>query len=95
MSCSSGTKLDGLLRSENDGDLRNRVPLYGTAQMQDGLRSWFERHVVVGNAEQFLAVEYGAAVGLECPGATQYLSVLPGTQIGFPTSLCVRVSKRA
>jgi hypothetical protein len=86
MSFSSVTKFVGLVKSENDGDLKNRVPLYGTAQMHDGLRSWFERHGV-GNAEQFLAVEYGAAVGLDCPGSTQYFSLLPGTQIGFPTSL--------
>ena len=86
MSCSSVTKVVGLVKSENDGDLKNRVPLYGTAQMQLGLRSWFERHGV-GNAEQFLAVEYGAAVGLDCPSSTQYFSLLPGTQIGFPTSL--------
>lgn len=55
MWCSNRMKYELLLRSENGGDLKNSVPLYGTAQMQVGLSIWFDRHAG-GSEEQFLAV---------------------------------------
>ena len=74
------------MRSENDGALKNSVPLYGTAHVQLGLRSWLERHVG-GSPIQFLAVVYDGAAGLDWSVVLQYCSVLPWLQIGFPESL--------
>lgn len=42
-------------QSENGGDLKNMVPLYGTAQVQVGLSIWSDRHGG-GSEEQFLEV---------------------------------------
>jgi hypothetical protein len=62
------------------------MPLYGTAHVQLGLRSWLERHVA-GSPEQFLGVAYGGAAGLDCGAALQYCSLFPWLHIGFPKSL--------
>jgi hypothetical protein len=74
------------VKSENDGALKNSVPLYGTAHVQLGLRSWLERHVG-GSPAQFLEVVYEGSAWFDCPVVLQYCSVLPWLQIGFPESM--------
>lgn len=71
-------------RAEKEGALKNRVPMYGYAQLQLGLRCWPEGQRM---GTQFFGVEYE---GKDCCELLQYGESGPiSLQKGLPLSLQV------